>query len=118
MATYNANELINRDDNAKTLLDFFTRMADGSAYDGTSHQLYLDLNDGEIIYNHEISGNSWLQRNDGSLEQILTVSGYSDVPEDELYAEGCDLLDYGYAEWLDYVEQKTEEALSINNGGI
>ena len=100
MSKYNANNLINRDDNAKTLSDFFTSMADGSAYNGTSHQLYLDLNDGEIIYNHEVSGNTWLQRDD------------NDTPEDELYTEDCDLLDYGYAEWLDYAEQKIEEALS------
>lgn len=112
MKTFNATDLINRDDNADTLNQFFIGIANGSQYDGTSYQLYLDLNDGQIVDNHEASDNSWLEREDGSLVQILTVSGYDDRPQDELYNDDCDLLDYGYAEWLDYVEERIEDILS------
>lgn len=87
-------------------------MASGTYYDGTSYQLYLDLNDGEIFENHEVSSNSWLERTDGSLIQILTVSGYDDTPEDELYNDECDISDYGFAEWLDEVESKIEKILT------
>ncbi|WP_131669238.1 hypothetical protein [Psychrobacter pygoscelis] len=77
-----------------------------------SYKLYLDLNDGEITTNHEASDNSWLERDDNSLKRILTVSGYETRSDDELYTDDCDLLDYGYAEWLDYVEEKIEEVLT------
>ncbi|WP_278248261.1 hypothetical protein [Psychrobacter pygoscelis] len=36
---FDANELINRDDNANTLNEFFIGIASGKYYDGTSYKL-------------------------------------------------------------------------------
>lgn len=110
MAKFDASDLVNN--NYQVLLDFFKGMASSDYYDGTSYQLYLDLNDGEIFENHEASDNTWLERRDGSLVQILTVSGYDDTPEDDLYNDECDILDYGFAEWLSEVEDKIEKILT------
>lgn len=105
---FNANDLVNN--NHQVLLDFFKGMASGAYYDGTSYQLYLDLNDGEIFENHEVSGNSWLERS--GLVQILTIGGYDDTPVEDLYNDECDILDYGFSEWLSEVEDKIEKILT------
>lgn len=100
--------------NAQVLEDFFKGLASCDYYDGLSHQLYLDLDDMTLSINTEASDQSWLQRDDGSLVQILRVSGYADTPEDERYdaERGDDISDYGYSDWLEVVEQKIDEAIS------
>ncbi len=100
------------ENNKEKLAEFFAGIASCNYYDGLSHQLYLDLDDGTIIENTEASDNTWLQRNDGSLVHILNVSGYCDIPEDERYTDGCDLYDYGYRDWLDDVATKINDLLN------
>ncbi len=102
------------EENAAILESFFAGVASCDYYDGTSHQLYLDLDDMTLFENQEASDQSWLQRDDGSLVQILSVSGYADTPKEERYnaERGDDIRDYGYSEWLEHVEQKIDEVIS------
>lgn len=100
--------------NEGVLEEFFQGCASCDYYDGLSHQLYLDRDDDTLLINTEASDNSWLQRGDGSLIQVLRVSGYCDIPADERYTEGCDLYDYGYADWLDMVKDEIKTALTPN----
>ena len=99
-------------DNQAILLEFFTGIASCDYYDGMSYQLYLDTDDNTLSIQQEVSSNSWLQRDDGSLVQIHAVSGYADTPADERYTDGCDLSDYGYGEWIDMIEQQIVQALA------
>lgn len=98
--------------NHDVLVEFFEGQASGQYYDGTSYQLYLDLNNGEIFENHEPSDNSWLQREDGSLAKLESISGYIDLPEEELYTEECDIYDFGFQDWLDGLESTIDGILS------
>lgn len=97
--------------NQDMLQSFFTGIASGDYYDGMSHQLYLDLDDGSLREITEASDNTWIQRDDGSIIQIARVSGYCDIPADERYTDGCDLIDFGYGEWLEEIEAKITQAL-------
>lgn len=99
------------DDNKNILCEFFAGIASDDYYDGNSHQLYLDLNDGKLSIHFEASSNSWLQRDDGSLIQVLEVSGYANTPEDERYTEGCDLNDFGFEDWLEYVKTQISKKI-------
>lgn len=108
-----ATQIMQNAANESVLAEFFAGIASCDYYDGMSHQLYLDLDDNQLQINVEASDQSWLQRDDGSLIQILSISGYADTPEAERYTDECDLNDYGYAEWLDMVEAKIVEALSM-----
>jgi hypothetical protein len=92
------------------LEEYFAGIASGEYYDGSSWQLYLDLDDGSLMIHQEVSSQSWLQREDGSLVQLAEVSGYCDTPADERYTDGCDLCDYGYPEWLDMISERIAEA--------
>lgn len=103
--------IIDNADNQAALLAFFKGVASCDYYDGTSYQLYLDLRDGSIFENQEVSDQSWLQRDDGSLVRIASVSGYCDIPEEECYTDGCSLSDYGWADWLEEIEARIAQAL-------
>jgi hypothetical protein len=83
--TTTAKDIIDDDGNSSVLENFFTSQASGDYYDGNSYQLYFDLGDNSLFEHMEASDQSWLQRNDNSLIQILTVCGYDDIPEDERY---------------------------------
>ncbi len=100
--------------NSAVVEAFFLGLASGDYYDGTSYQLYLDLDDDSLLEHQEASDQSWLQRDDGSLVQISRISGYCDIPEDERYTEGCNLDDYGYGEYLDQLQIKIAEALEAS----
>lgn len=104
--------ILDNADNQAALLAFFKGGASCDYYDGSSHQLYLDLWDGSIFEHQEVSDQSWLQRDDGSLIQISRISGYADIPEDERYEDGCDLENYGWSAFLDQIEGRIEQALS------
>lgn len=97
------NEIIEK--NESVLHKYFEGIASCNYYDGTSYQLYLDLDDNTMSIKQEISDNTWSQRDDGSLICLLKTSGYADIPEEERYSDDCDLYDYGYAEWLDGIEE-------------
>jgi len=110
-ATQTANDIINTAENTTVLMEFFKGVASCDYYDGNSYQLCLDKDDNSLSIHQEASDQSWLQRDDGSLVQIHRVSGYADSPENERYTDGCDIMDYGYAEWIDMIEAKIAEAL-------
>lgn len=110
MAT--AQEIISTAANEAVLVEWFSGIASCEYLDGSSYQLYLDLDDNTLSINQEASDQSWLQRDDGSLVMISKVSGYSDTPEDERYTDECDLNDYGYGEFVDQIEEKITEVLS------
>lgn len=97
--------------NEAVLVEFFEGIASCDYYDGTAYQLYLDLDDNSLMINREASDQSWLQRDDGSLIKLTSVSGYADTPTDERYTDDCDLNDYGYGEWIDQIEASIEQAL-------
>lgn len=106
-----SSDIISNAANKTVLVEFFIGIASCDYYDGTSYQLYLDLDDNTLSINQEASNQSWLQRDDGSLVTLASVSGYSDTPLDERYTDDCDLNDYGYGEFVDQIEQKITEVL-------
>lgn len=106
-----ASDIIENNKNATVLVEFFKGVASCDYYDGSCYQLYLDLDDHSLSISHQVSDQSWQQRADGSLIQIHSISGYADIPEDERYSDGCDLMDYGYAEFIDMIEAKITEAI-------
>ena len=108
--TFKTYDIIN--DNMDVLKEYFEGIASCDYYDGLSHQLYLDLDDNTININTEVSSNTWVQRNDGTLIQLVETSGYSDIPEDECYVIGCDLNDFGFQEWMEEMEGIIENQLS------
>ncbi len=97
--------------NAAIAEAFFIGCASGDYYDGSSYQLYLDLDDESLREHHEASDQSWIQRDDGSLVQLSRISGYCDIPAEERYTEACNLDDYGYAAYLDELQSKIAEAM-------
>ena len=96
------NEIIEK--NFKIVTEFFTGIASGNYYDGSCYRLYLDLEDNSMRISQEVSENTWQQRDDNSLICLETVSGYSDIPEEELYHEGDSLYDFEFQYWLDGLE--------------
>lgn len=111
ITTQTANDIISTESNSSVLIEFFKGVASCDYYDGSSYQLYLDKDDNSLMINREASDQSWLQRDDGSLVQIHSVSGYADLPEDERYTDDCDIMDFGYPEFVDMIEAKINEAL-------
>jgi hypothetical protein len=107
-----ASQIMGTADNQAVLTEFFKGVASCDYYDGMSYQLYIDLDDMSLSINQEVSDQSWLQRDDGSLVKIASVSGYTDTPEDERYTDGCDIMDYGYAEWILEIEEKISNAIA------
>lgn len=110
-AEAHAQKIMENEANQAILEEFFTGIASCDYYDGSSYQLYLDMDDLSFRESQEASSNTWMQRDDGSLAQIFQVSGYCDIPEDERYTDGCDLSDYGYSEWLDQIREQVKEAI-------
>lgn len=106
-----ASEIIESLDNQEVLLEFFEGMASGEYYDGTSHQLHFDLDDYSLMIHQEASGNSWIEREDGSLVKIHSVCGYCDTPIAERYTDDCDIMDYGYADFVAMIEQGIDGSL-------
>ncbi len=106
----NAKEIMEK--NEQALMDWFICGVDGSHWDGLSHQLYLDLDDNSIYQLTEASDQTWHQRDDGSLIQIDHHCGYGDIPDEELYTDGCSIYDYGYQDYLDDIEQSISEAIN------
>lgn len=106
-----ASDIIATESNQAILTEYFEGIASCSYYDGTSYQLYLDLDDNSLRIHQEASDQSWIQRDDGSLVQIHKVSGYCDIPAAERYTDGCDIMDYGYADWIDNIEAAIAAAL-------
>lgn len=103
----NTDEIMNK--NTSKLKEFFEGIVSCDYYNGMSYQLYLDLDDNTMrIYEH-ISDSTWNQRSDESLVLLYKVSGYSDIPENERYNEECDLMDFGYYEWLEEIQDKLSE---------
>lgn len=100
------------DNNDAVLQEFFIGVVSGNYYDGLSHQLYLDTDNGELSIHSEASSNSWLSRDDGSLALVLEVSGYCDVPENERYTDECSLSDFGYSEWLHEIDDRIAAAVA------
>lgn len=110
--TTTAYDIINQADNIKVIEQFFIGIASCNYYDGMCYRLYLDLDDNSIMESVEASENTWMQRDDGSLVEIARACGYCDTPADERYTDGCDLSDYGYAEWLDSLESTISDAIA------
>lgn len=109
--TTTAYDIINQADNIKVIERFFIGLASGDYYDGRCYSLYLDLDDNSITESVEASANTWQQRDDGSLVEIVRECGYCDTPADERYTNDCDLSDFGYAEWLDNLESTISDAI-------
>lgn len=105
-------DIINDAENIKTLVEYFIGRESGEYYDGSDYQLYLDTDNNKLSINHEASSNSWLQRGDNSLIQIHHISGYCDTPEGDLFTDGCDIYDSGFAEFIDEIEYK----IKVNKG--
>ena len=97
--------------NETILKKWFLGDVSGNHWDGRSWQLYIDLDDNSMYYIVEPSDQTWQQREDGSLVQVDTHCGYSDLPADELYTDGCSIYDYGYQDHLDEMEQLINEAI-------
>ena len=57
---------------------------------GCCYQLYLDLHDHTLVVNYEVSSNSWLQRDDGSLTKIAQY--------ENLCGDICEPYD-GWEQW-------------------
>ena len=77
-------------------------------------RIYLDLNDMSFFENCEASQNTWIERNDGSLVEIVRDSGYGyDLSEDELdWLETDGVSDFGYENWMnDQILPSIQEAL-------
>lgn len=91
--------------NEAVLKEFFIGTASGDYFDGRSHQLYLDLRRDRMWETTEASDNTWTCRDDGSLVQIDRVNGYCDIPKKDRYNDKCDLEDFGYSDWLEYIRQ-------------
>lgn len=110
--TITARDIIDSDANSAVLQTFFRGLASCDYYDGRTYQLYLDSRDGSLSERVEASNQSFVHRDDGSLLLVLAVNGYADTPDDERYSDerGDNIMDYGYAEWLDEVEDRINYA--------
>lgn len=105
-----ASEII--DQNIAVIEEFFTGIANGNYYNGMCWRLYLDMRDSSIIKSVRVGFDTKVYRNDGSLIEIARAHGYIDTPEDELFTDGCDLMDFKYGEWLSDLEERIAEALA------
>jgi len=107
-----AQQIMAMPDNRVTIREFFTGIASGEYYTGMCYRLYLDLNDNSICEYVEASENTWQQRYVGSLVEIACVCGGINAPDD-LYSwdDRTSLDDWGYAEWLDELAIKINDAI-------
>ena len=111
MSKIDFEDVLVADQNLAVITEYFKGIASCSYYDGLSYQLYIDADDNTLSIHQEISSNSWLQREDGSLIRVWEVSGYCDIPQHERYTDGCDLSDYGFYAWQNELSQRIAEAL-------
>lgn len=95
-----------------TCEDFFRGLLVGNSGQ-TYCRLYLDLNDHSLFESCEPSCNTWLHRDDGSLVEIYAHNSYGmGLTDDEMeHLREAGVSDFGYAEWLDAVEDGIETAL-------
>lgn len=66
-------------------------------------RIYLDLRELSLFESTEASCNTWLQRDDGSLQAVARDEGWgADLTEAEkVHLDADGVSDFGYAEWLD-----------------
>lgn len=95
-----------------TCEDFFRGFLVGNGGQ-TYCRLYLDLHDNSLFESCEASCNTWLHRDDGSLAEIYAHNSYGvDLTDDDMeHLRQDGLSDFGYAEWLDAIEEGIENAL-------
>jgi hypothetical protein len=94
------------DKNYNTLREYYNDLG-MSVIGGTLNcQLYLDLDDGELMINHEASSNTWLQRDDGSLVCLHKQDSNSD------WGNIDDVDSNDYREWMYYVLGEYEDAVA------
>ena len=77
-------------------------------------RIYLDLHEMSLFESTEASRNTWLQRDDGSLQAVARDDGWGAdlTAEDKEWLEEDGVSDFGYAEWLDYeLEPAIQKAL-------
>lgn len=89
---------------AEVLTDFFKQSLIGCS--GRCYtRVYLDLRDLSLFVSTEVSCNTWLHRDDGSLVEITHDSGWgADLTDEELaWLEQDGLSEFGYPEWFDEI---------------
>ena len=86
------------DQNASTMQEYYNDLGMSVTGGTLNVQLYLDTKTGLLSINHEVSGNSWLQHNDGSLICLHKQDTDPDWLGDDGEMESGDYLD-----WVDNI---------------
>ena len=82
---------------------------------GYCSRIYLDLNDMTLFESVEANSNSWLQRDDDSLQEVDRDEGWgADLTEEELeWLEEDGVSDFGFQEWIYELEDKIQTELDF-----
>jgi hypothetical protein len=106
----NSEQILERDDNAKVLLDFFKNVASGEYGDGRCYRLYYDINGNSIFDHVEASSNSWL--NWDGLHELHREEGYWNGREEDRYDDEVHYIDdFGWQDWYYMIESQLESIL-------
>lgn len=73
MKTVTTENIMSLKKNQKVLRKYFAGVVSERYCDGTSHQLYLDLQNGSIFEHQEVTPHEGIYRDDGSLVQLEQI---------------------------------------------
>ena len=78
-------------------------------------RIYLDLNDMTLFESVEANSNSWLQRDDGSLQEVDRDEGWgADLTEEEMeWLEEDGISDFGFQDWIYELEDNIQKELDL-----
>ena len=95
------------------LAGWYADMLTGANY-GRCVRIYLDLHEMDLSSNVLADPSDWLEREDGSLQEVAEDRGWgTNLSQDEIAAiREHGVSDSGFGEWLDYqLEPKIQEQL-------
>lgn len=102
---FSANVAVFREDNQKTLIEFFKGLVSGAYRDGNTYSLYLDLADHKIITDNALVPNQRVRNGDPSLA-LITQTKSAKKSNDYTPIKDDDIGEWGYNGWLEGIEHK------------
>lgn len=101
--TQNTESRIETIMNSDTMSEWINGVGTNAYGGGSSHQLYLDMDNDSLLISEQPTSQSWLQRNDGSL---VRIASYSNPDSAE-----CEPYDDWEANYRDELETTLQEAI-------
>ena len=110
---FSANVAVFRDDNQKTLIEFFKGLVSGAYRDCKTYSLYLDLADHTIIADNASAPSQRVRNGDPALV-LITQTKSAKKSNDYTPIKDDDIGEWGYNGWIEGIEHKIMGIINNN----